>query len=192
LQHVAKYQDLVYDVGMHKGEDSDYYLKKGFRVIGFEADPILAEHCRSRFSDEVENGRLIVVNAAIVELPDGLTKGKTVQFFRNKESSVWGTVVDSRARRNELLGTRNEIIDVPAVDFSEYLEKYGMPYYMKIDIEGNDKVCLRSMLKFEQRPDYVSIESEKVSFIRPEEELNLFTSLGFTRFKAIQQASIAK
>lgn len=52
------------------------YLKKGFRVIGFEADPILAEHCRSRFSDEVENGRLIVVNAAIVELPDGLTKAK--------------------------------------------------------------------------------------------------------------------
>lgn len=63
---------------------------------------------------------------------------------------------------------------------------------MKIDIEGNDKVCLRSMLKFEQRPDYVSIESEKVSFIRLEEELNLFTSLGFARFKAIQQASIAK
>jgi hypothetical protein len=40
---------------------------------------------------------------------------------------------------------------------------------MKIDIEGNDKVCLRSMLKFEQRPDYVSIGSEKVSFTRLEE-----------------------
>ncbi len=37
-----KYDDLIYDVGMHKGEDADYYLKKGFRVIGFEAIPELA------------------------------------------------------------------------------------------------------------------------------------------------------
>jgi hypothetical protein len=48
------------------------------------------------------------------------------------------------------------------------------------------------MLKFEQRPDYISIESEKMSFIRLEEELNLFVSLGYTRFKAVQQESIAK
>ena len=45
---------LIYDVGMHKGEDSDFYLKKGFRVVGFEADPDLAELCRQRFSKQIK------------------------------------------------------------------------------------------------------------------------------------------
>ena len=31
--------ELIMDVGMHRGEDAAYYLAKGFRVVGFEADP---------------------------------------------------------------------------------------------------------------------------------------------------------
>ncbi len=26
--------DLIYDVGMHTGEDTEFYLRKGFRVVG--------------------------------------------------------------------------------------------------------------------------------------------------------------
>ena len=29
--------NLIYDVGLHKGEDSEFYLKKGFRVVAIEA-----------------------------------------------------------------------------------------------------------------------------------------------------------
>ena len=28
IQHTKKHEDLVYDVGMYKGEDADCYLKK--------------------------------------------------------------------------------------------------------------------------------------------------------------------
>ena len=41
-----KYRDLLYDVGMHRGEDAEFYLRKGFRVIGFDAD-CRGSHCRS-------------------------------------------------------------------------------------------------------------------------------------------------
>ena len=33
--------DLIMDVGMHRGEDAEFYLKKGFRVVGVEANPEL-------------------------------------------------------------------------------------------------------------------------------------------------------
>lgn len=191
VKHTRKHEDLVYDVGMHEGEDTDYYLKKGFSVIGFEADPNLAAHCRSKFSDEIENGKLIVVEGAIAELPSGKTKVRTIKFYKNKDNSEWGTVAGDWAHRNEFFGTSNEIIEVPVVDFSEYLEKYGIPHYLKIDIEGMDAVCLRALIHFEQKPDYVSIESEKVSFGKLVEELNLLTQLGYTRFKAIQQRGIS-
>lgn len=120
-----KTQDLIFDVGMHKGEDTDYYLKKGFRVIGFEADPDLAEHCRRRFSMEIQNGKLVIVEGAIVERYPGKSQHKTVRFFKNQNVSAWGTVLDSWARRNERFGTQNTVITVNTVDFEDCLRNLG-------------------------------------------------------------------
>lgn len=191
MRHTRTDKNLVYDVGMHKGEDTDYYLQKGFSVVGFEADPDLAAHCRRRFSDEIQNGKVTIVEGAIVDRPRGEAKIKTIKFYRNKDNSVWGTVADVWVHRNESLGTSNEIIEVPIVNFSDRLEQYGIPYYLKIDIEGMDTVCLRALLHFEHKPHYISAESEKVSFAKLIEELDLFTQLGYTRFKAVQQFGIS-
>jgi len=30
---------LIYDVGDHKGEDTEFYLKKGFSVIAIDSSP---------------------------------------------------------------------------------------------------------------------------------------------------------
>src|SRR5271156_3521479 len=77
-----KYGDLVYDVGMHQGEDTDYYLKKGFRVVGFEANPKLVAKSRSRFADAIREQRLIIVEGAITDKPAG-TNESTVSFYEN-------------------------------------------------------------------------------------------------------------
>ena len=63
--------------------------------------------------------------------------------------------------------------------------KYGIPYYLKIDIEGMDSVCLEALLDFSEKPDYISIESEKISFKKLKEEYLLFKALGYYKFKAI-------
>jgi len=183
-----KYDDLIYDVGMHKGEDADYYLKKGFRVIGFEAIPELAQYCREKFSGEISEGRLKIVEGAIVD-GRNLIGGK-VKFYRNIDNSVWGTFLDEWVRRNEIMGASSEEILVPAVDFTQSLREYGIPHYLKIDIEGMDKVCLRALLSFDQRPDYVSIESEMVKFEDLIDELDIFRNLGYSLFKAVQQEDV--
>ena len=36
-------RNLIFDIGMHIGQDTEFYLKKGFRVVAIEADPTLAE-----------------------------------------------------------------------------------------------------------------------------------------------------
>jgi hypothetical protein len=113
-----KRADLVFDVGMHKGEDTDYYLKKGFRVIGFEAVRDLVDHCRVRFSDAVDSGRLTIVEGAIVSSHHLKSRTPTVRFYRNLDSSVWGTLSETWAARNAMLGTRSETIDVKAIDFA--------------------------------------------------------------------------
>jgi FkbM family methyltransferase len=182
-----KCNDLIYDVGMHKGEDTEYYLKKGFRVIGFEANPELVEQCRARFAKELDENRLVIISGAISNEP--ITE---VPFYRNSRNTVWGTMLKVWAERNEYMGSVNEIISVPAVDFSQCLRRYGVPHYMKIDIEGMDAVCLKALLDFNIKPDYVSIESEKISFPRLREEMNLLLRLGYDRFQAVQQSGIGR
>jgi 16S rRNA A1518/A1519 N6-dimethyltransferase RsmA/KsgA/DIM1 with predicted DNA glycosylase/AP lyase activity len=44
--YMAYQSDLIFDIGLHRGEDTDFYLKKGFRVAAFEVDPNLVAHCR--------------------------------------------------------------------------------------------------------------------------------------------------
>src|SRR5262245_1230118 len=143
-----KHDDLIYDVGMHRGEDTNFYLKKGFRVVAFEADPDLVALNRARFSEAARAGRLAIVGGAIVEDPGpGM-----VEFFKSVGNSEWGTIDAAWARRNEALGTPSDRIRVDAVDFSACLARYGIPHYLKIDIEGADLVCLRQLSRHEPRP----------------------------------------
>jgi FkbM family methyltransferase len=183
-----KHSDLIYDVGMHNGSDTDFYLKKGFRVIAFEANPDLVEECTRRFADEIKHGKLTVVEGAIVEPAFENGGRKTIQFYKNKDLAIWGTVSADLDSRNRRWGTSSETIEVPIVDFAQCLKEYGMPHYLKIDIEGMDLVCLKTLAHFRQKPDYVSIESDISSFDKLQEELDLFTQLGYTGFKCVQQS----
>jgi hypothetical protein len=65
-----------------------------------------------------------------------------------------------------------------------------MPYYMKIDIEGCDMICLRVLEHFSTRPKYLSFESDKVSFDGIKSEIELLLRLGYRDFMAIEQSSI--
>ncbi|RWM75657.1 hypothetical protein [Mesorhizobium sp.] len=58
-------RDLVYDVGMHNGDDTAFYVSQGYRVVAIEADPAQAEAQRKRFVAEIEKGQVHVVEAAI-------------------------------------------------------------------------------------------------------------------------------
>ena len=178
--------NLIYDVGMHKGQDTDFYLKKGYKVIAFEANPENIDFCKRRFAEAIKDRRLTIVEGAIVENAARLGQ-ETVRFYLNKNHSFWGSTSDDWAYRNEVMGTTNEMIEVRAVDFGQTIEQYGIPHYLKADIVGSETICLRALLAFENKPEYLSIRSEKVIFSRLEDEFYLLEKLGYDKFKAIQQ-----
>lgn len=183
-----KAADLIYDVGMHKGEDTAFYLRKGFRVVSFEADPDLIKHCRQRFAAELANGQLTIVEGAIVND----TTSPTVTFYRNPNVTVWGTVNPEWQARNQRMGWESEQVCVRTIDFTECLQLHGIPYYLKIDIEGADQICLTRLRSFIEKPDYISIESSKVSMTDIRKELDILTELGYDSFKLIQQGTVSR
>src|SRR4029450_4220105 len=157
LIDTPKYHDLIYDVGMHKGEDTEFYLRKGFRVIAFEANPELIGLCRVRLRRFIDQAQLKIVEGAIVDM-DAIEAGqKRVRFYKNHQDSVWGTVCADWAERNSRLGTTSSVIEVDVINCVDAMQENGVPHFLKIDIEGADMVCLKALRHFQERPDYVSI-----------------------------------
>ena len=190
LHDTPKVPDLIYDVGMHHGEDAEFYLRKGFRVVGFEADPDLVDECRQRLSGFLASGALTIVEGAIVDADRPDRNGERIPFFKNLGLPAWNTTRPEWASRNERLGSPSRVIDVMPVSFEGALREHGVPYYLKVDIEGDDLVCIRALERFRERPDYVSIESDKTSFTRIQAEVALLAALGYSGFQAVEQSSI--
>jgi FkbM family methyltransferase len=176
--------ELVFDVGLHKGEDSELYLKKGFKVVAVEADPGLCAAAEIRLRQYIASGQLTIVNAAVAE------KAGPLRFFKNEQISVWGTTSPRWADRNERLGKRSSVMTVEGVEFGQLLKEFGCPYYLKVDIEGSDLLCLHALTEIDTKPVHVSIESNKVSWRELLHEFELLTSLGYSKFKVVDQTKV--
>ena len=177
--------DLIFDLGMHRGEDTAFYLAKGYRVVAVEADPDLAAAARAKFADAIANGRLVIVDKAIADAPGRVT------LHRNARS-VWNTLDANWAARNELRGHHSQPIEIEATTLPDVIREHGVPFYLKIDIEGMDMAALASLEAVESRPKYVSIESDKCSFRALRQELATLNRLGYKRFKIVDQDAVPK
>ena len=171
-------RDLIYDVGMHNGDDTDFYLARGFRVLAVEADPDLARAGEERFRRSVAEGRLTILNVGISE-----TDGHG-DFWICDTNREWNSFDRASAARN---GSRHHCVSIQTRRFSSILREYGVPHYLKIDIEGKDRQCLEELAAIGPRalPDFVSWENESAGL----EPLEIVYGLGYTKFKLIDQST---
>jgi hypothetical protein len=84
------------------------------------------------------------------------------------------------------MGTTNQPITVPCRRFEELLDETGTPYYLKIDIEGADLLCLEA-LTGRELPKYVSIEADLTTFDGLFTQLSILWNLGYREFKFLNQ-----
>jgi FkbM family methyltransferase len=174
---------LVFDVGMNNGDDTAYYLFQGYEVIAVEAAPGLVHVAEVRFRDEIRSGQLTILNVAIAD------RAGEQDFWICVDEPEWNSLNRSVAQRNCSTHYR---IKVASVCFREILAKYNKPYYIKIDIEGSDSLCLRDMDEANQ-PIFISAESEcgGDSIALDEKEylatIHLMRDRGYSRFKLVNQ-----
>jgi FkbM family methyltransferase len=161
----------VFDVGMNNGDDSAYYLSKGYKVIAIEANPILVERGRERFRKEIAAGQMVIEAVGVCDRP-----GKT-PFWINETRNVFSSFDRDRASRGI---AQCYSVDVECVTFDTLLKKYGTPFYVKLDVEGAEAHCIASLGSI-GIPKYVSVEAEGL------ECLLLLWELGYRQFKIVDQ-----
>jgi FkbM family methyltransferase len=176
--------NLIYDVGLFDGADTAYYLFRGYNVVAIDANPVMVDKARLRFAREIQAGRLTLLNV-------GVSRDSGTMEFWVSDVPEWSSFDRSIASRD---GTRHSAVAVATAPFGQILEQYGVPHYLKIDIEGNDRLCVDA-LKGTTIPKYISVESECVgdSGVLTDEEatamLVLLKEIGYRRFKLVNQWS---
>ena len=73
--------------------------------------------------------------------------------------------------------------DIPCVTTESLFKKYGVPYYLKVDIEGYDYLCINALPEVSSgnAVKYVSCEASEISLI------DTLHAKGYTKFKLIHQ-----
>jgi len=173
---LAMEANLIYDVGMNNGDDTAYYLSRGFRVLAIEANPVFVEQCLRRFKREIGAGMLSILNIGVSD-----SEG-TCPFWICDEHPEWSSFDRCIASRDN---SNHHQINVCCRRFQSILREFGNPYYLKLDIEGNEICCLRD-LPASDLPKYVSFEKTDTWAT---DSLTLLNDLGYTGFKLISQAN---
>jgi len=163
--------DLVYDVGLHDGSDTAFYLHRGFRVLAIEANPVLVADARWQFASEVAAGRLTIMNVGVA------ARAGSATFWVHERKTQYSSFVRELGCRN---GGPCRPVEVECVRFGDVVAAHGVPYYLKIDIESSDRLCLADLSPVDL-PRYVSIEADSL------DDLLRLRALGYNAFKCINQ-----
>jgi FkbM family methyltransferase len=166
---------LVYDIGLHDGRDTGHYLREGSRVVALDANPVMCAAAEANFHDYIRTGQLKVINRGVAE-----HKGQ-LEFWVCDDVSEWSSFHRDIASRN---GVRHHAISVECVPIMDIVDEFGVADYMKIDIEGNDRVCIGALTS-SSTPKYISIEMDHA---HGDQDIKRLFDLGYRSFKVICQS----
>jgi FkbM family methyltransferase len=164
---------VIFDLGVHTGQDTLYYLRKGFRVVGLEARADLCNIAQKMVTRAGLADRFTLVQRALFDRSDETTK-----FYVNDQKDDWGSLYRGAAEQG--IYTAREI-EVRTVTLGDMFDRFGTPYYIKSDMEGADSIFVEQLLWSKVRPLYVSIEATKAT------DVAKLAACGYTRFQLVNQ-----
>lgn len=161
---------------MHEGHDTRFYLDKGFRVVAVEANPDLCEGARQRFAPEAGAGRFQLFDGALWHETDA-----PVPFHIRDDRTLWSSVFRPQAERDQ---RPSRAIEVRTTTIPRLFERFGVPYYLKCDIEKADAVAAEQLVAAAERPPFVSLEFGSLTLPATLREA------GYDRFQIVNQGHL--
>jgi FkbM family methyltransferase len=165
------------DIGLHHGDDTARYLAQGYRVVAVEADPRHVEAAHVRFAAGLAAGDLIIEPCGL-----GPDEGE-FPFYRNLVNDQLSSFDYDKGHRSE---AQVDTLTVACRHPRFLFETYGMPHYLKIDIEGADRCVLDALAERPDRPTFISCEVNDVS------EIDAMIALGFSGYMLVEQSQYIK
>jgi len=146
--------DLVFDIGAHAGNRVRAFAALGCQVVALEPQPDFARLLRARFG---RSPQIAVVEAAVAEV-----SGRRSLSVSDRTPTVTTLAAewrDARARDPDFARVKwNRRIEIDTTTLDRLIEQFGVPAFVKIDVEGSEPVVLAGLgrpvaaLSFEYLP----------------------------------------
>lgn len=151
---------LIFDIGANKGNKIKVFRKMGFEVIGLEPELTALSTLEYRFKNDK--------NVKIVNKGVSNQEGELDIFITASRSGLntlnqkWTEIVeenkDGRWNYNQRF---KRAYKVKVITLQELIEQFGIPYFIKIDVEGLELNVIKGLHKL---PPFISFECNLPEF----------------------------
>lgn len=134
---------LIFDIGANVGDLSAVFLDMGYQVVACEPDLVNFRILQARFTG---NKRITILQKAVAQ-----HRGEALVYRSPAHGGSLSTLSDKR--RQQLNGTEDEegVISfgngkpVGLISLDDLIAAYGLPVYIKIDVEGFEQQVLSGL-----------------------------------------------
>lgn len=129
--------DLVFDVGANTGNRVQIFLDLGAKVVAVEPQPACVKTLQDKFENKITIEQ-VGLSEAEGELEMFIANESTISSFSKEFIESTGK---SRFRHNKW----ENKITVPVTTMDSLINKYGVPRFCKIDVEGFELYVLKGL-----------------------------------------------
>lgn len=149
--------NVIFDVGANHGHKTDIFLRLGAKVVSVDPDETNQEALRGRFLKYRLRPKRVNVEGKAVS--DATTiKTMWIEAPGSAKNTLNGKWVDVLRNDEKRFGRRTDFPSQRTVEtttLEELMTTYGIPFFIKIDVEGHEVHVLRGL----NRPvPYLSFE----------------------------------
>jgi len=136
---VGSNNKLIFDVGANVGNKSIIFQEISDKIVLFEPDTNNIKMLKARFKDK---SKFVVINCAL-----SAAKGYA-DYFSISDDSAYNSLskkhVSTVVKNRNIVNEHNKLIKytVKTNTLNYFIQEYGEPDYIKIDVEGYEKEVL--------------------------------------------------
>jgi len=174
---------LIFDIGCNHGNMTDVFLLHTDKVICFEPNPRLVEHLKRKFSSYL-NDRVIIDSR-------GLSNSIEKKVFRISNLDTISTFSDDWITKSRFAVANNcnlkgqyhwnEEVIVQTATLDQVIKEYGIPDFVKIDVEGYELEVIRGLNKL-HKDTVFSFEWAEEQYDKMNEIITHLKNLGYEKF----------
>jgi FkbM family methyltransferase len=167
--------DLIFDIGANRGVKAGIFLKLGARVIAVDPDVSNQKTLAERFlAYRLRRKPVVVVGKAVSDRNGHETFWVSEPGFEmNTLNAKWAETLEKDPARFGRTFEFREKRQVETITLEQLISTYGLPFYIKIDVEGYEPNVLKGLqtavpyLSFEVNlPDFKSEGEQCIARLR--------------------------